>query len=106
MTKGFRLGGFARLALIVSAAGWVAGCSNNQSGGYGDPGARPLPAGESCQSLQEKMKRLSGNGVQSKVEASQAGKKLSPAAQADVDTYNKVLNDYLGARCHVPPSPH
>jgi hypothetical protein len=39
--------------------------------------------------------------VQPKVEAATAGKALSPAAQADVNRYNAVLNQYLGARCHV-----
>jgi ribosomal protein S19 len=39
--------------------------------------------------------------LQSKVEAASQGKKLPPAAQADVDRYNSLLNQYLGARCHV-----
>lgn len=96
----------AVVGMIVAAAAAVsAGCSNNK--GYnGDPGARPLPAGQTCQGLQAQLSKLSANGVQSKVEASQSGRKLSPQAQADVDQYNKLLNDYLGARCHVPASPH
>ena len=37
------------------------------------------------------------------VEASAAsqGKKLSPKDKGDVDRYNSLLNQYLGARCHV-----
>jgi hypothetical protein len=39
--------------------------------------------------------------VQGSVEREQAGKPLTPAAKADVDRYNALLNQYLGARCHV-----
>ena len=35
------------------------------------------------------------------MEAASQGKKLPPAAKADVDRYNDLLNQYLGARCHV-----
>ena len=45
--------------------------------------------------------KLDRKGTQSKVEAATSGKKLAPAAQADVDRYNALLNQYLGARCHV-----
>ena len=45
--------------------------------------------------------RLDSRGTQAKVEAATQGKKLPPAAQADVDRYNDLLNQYLGARCHV-----
>jgi len=46
------------------------------------------------------MDRMLSRGVQSRVEASQAGKKLAPAQQAEVDQYNRLLAQYLGARCH------
>jgi hypothetical protein len=39
--------------------------------------------------------------VQGSVERAASGKKLTPAAQADVDRYNALLSQYLGARCHV-----
>lgn len=84
-------------ALAVAA---LAGCANE--GGYdGDPGAAPLAAGQSCGSIRQELNRLDAKGTQSKVEASSQGKKLAPGAQQDVDRYNQLLNQYLGARCHV-----
>ena len=85
---------------ILGAMGLVlAGCADGNLGG--DPGPIPLASGQSCGSIQQELNRLLGKGVQSKVEAASGGKKLAPAAQADVDRYNALLNQYLGARCHV-----
>jgi hypothetical protein len=61
----------------------------------------PLASGQSCGSIRQDLNRLDAKGTQGKVEAASAGRKLSPAAQADVDRYNMLLNQYLGARCHV-----
>ena len=90
-----------RLALLGMAASMVllAGCA--EGGGNGDPGAIPLASGQSCGAIQQELNKLLGKGVQGKVEAASQGKKLSPAAQADADRYNSLLNQYLGARCHV-----
>jgi hypothetical protein len=88
--------------MLVAAAGALvlAGCANE--GGYdGDPGAIALPAGQSCGSIRQELNRLDAKGTQSKVEAASQGKKLPPAQQADVDRYNQLLNQYLGARCHA-----
>ena len=79
----------------------VAGCADGDGSGYGDPGATPLASGQSCGSIRADLDRLDKKGTQSKVEAASQGKKLPPAAQADVDRYNYLLNQYLGARCHV-----
>jgi hypothetical protein len=84
----------------LAAAAALAGCAA-QSAPYGDPGARALPAGQSCQSIRAELNRMDARGVPSKVEASTRGQKLNAAAQADVDRYNQYLNYYLGARCHV-----
>ena len=78
----------------------LAGCGG-ASGGGGDPGARPLPPGQSCQSVFSEMRRLEGRGVQSSIERQQRGGALSPSQKADADSYNRLLNDYLDARCHV-----
>lgn len=105
MAQVIRHSGIGVLLLAAGAAALAAGCSNNK--GYnGDPGARPLPPGQTCDSLRSSLNRLDSRGVRSKVESSTSGHKLSPAAQAEVDEYNKLLNDYLGARCHVPANPH
>lgn len=78
---------------------FVAACAGGN--GSGDPGARPLPMGETCQSLRGQLDRLLSRGVQSKVEALSAGRKMSPKDKADAEAYNRILNQYLGARCHV-----
>lgn len=91
-----------RSALIIAVAAAVtavAGCGGGQQAG-GDPGARALPPGTSCQTVRQDMDKLLSRGVQSRVEASQAGKKLPPQQQAEVDQYNRLLGMYLGARCH------
>jgi hypothetical protein len=78
----------------------LAACANE--GGYdGDPGARPLAAGQSCGSVRQELDQLDRRGTQGKVEASSRGGKLSAKDQSDVDRYNSLLNQYLGARCHV-----
>ena len=83
-------------------AGALSGCAEDGSGGYGgDPGARPLAAGQTCGTIRQELNRLDSKGTQAKVEAATQGKKLPPGAQADVDRYNDLLNQYLGARCHV-----
>jgi hypothetical protein len=85
---------------LVGAAALLSACAD--SGNNGDPGGIPLASGQSCGSIRGELDKLDHKGTQSKVEAATAGKKLAPAAQADVDRYNLLLNQYLGARCHVP----
>ncbi len=84
---------------LAAAAVIVSACAD--SGSNGDPGAMPLASGQSCGSIRQELDKLDRKGTQSKVEAATAGKKLAPAGQADVDRYNTLLNQYLGARCHV-----
>lgn len=93
---------FTRLGFVSIAIGMaaLAGCAESASTS-GDPGALPLAGGQSCGTIRQELNRLDSKGTQSKVEAATAGKKLAPAAQADVDRYNSLLNQYLGARCHV-----
>ena len=89
---------------VVAAVGlaMLAGCAEGGGGaGGGDPGAIPLAAGQSCGSIRQELDKLDRKGTQGKVEAATSGKKLAPAAQAEVDRYNQLLNQYLGARCHV-----
>jgi hypothetical protein len=84
----------------AAALALLAGCAADGYN-YGDPGATPLAAGQSCGSIRAELDRLDKKGTQGKVEAASQGKKLPAAAQADVDRYNSLLNQYLGARCHV-----
>jgi hypothetical protein len=87
--RGFVTSG-AALALAL-----LAGCAT-QGGGGG-----PTGSAEMCRSTKEQLNKLDAKGVQALVEAQTRGKKLSPAQKADADNYNRLLNDYLGSRCHV-----
>lgn len=89
----------ARALAAVGVVLGVAGCAGGA--GSGDPGAKPLPIGETCQSLRGQLDRLLSRGVQPKVEALSAGRKMAPKDKADAEAYNRILNQYLGARCHV-----
>lgn len=87
------------LLAAVLAALVLTGCEGGGSSN-GDPGARPLPAGQSCQSLRAELNKMDSQGAQSKVERATQGK-ADAATKAVADRYNLLLNQYLGARCHV-----
>jgi hypothetical protein len=67
----------------------------------GDPGGRALANGQTCGSIKSELNKLDAKGVPAYVEAQSRGKKLAASQKADADLYNRLLNDYLGARCHV-----
>ena len=77
----------------------LGGCA--AEGKPGDPGARPLPPGMTCQTVRQELNALDSRGVPSKVEAVSAGRKVSEKDRADAARYNTLLNYYLGGRCHV-----
>ncbi|MGL4395017.1 MAG: hypothetical protein ACRCS9_00615 [Hyphomicrobium sp.] len=85
--------GFCGLLAIGLA---LSGCA-----GGSDPGAKTLPMGASCQSIRSELNRLDSRGVPSLVEKAGNGGKVTPAQRAEVDKYNGLLSQYLGARCHV-----
>jgi hypothetical protein len=86
---------------IVCLSGLLlTGCAADGGGG-GDPGAISLPEGRSCKSTHAELKKLDRQGVPSKIERANAGKSISKKDRAAVDRYNRLLNDYLGARCHA-----
>ena len=89
--------GYLLAAAVIAT---LSGCADGESYG-GDPGAAPLAAGQSCGSVRAQLDALDRKGTQAKVEAASSGKKLSPKDKSDVDQYNTLLNQYLGARCHV-----
>jgi len=91
---------FWKLAVLGVAGLILAGCADSASFG-GDPGPTPLAAGQSCGSIQQELNGLLGRGVQGTSERVAAGKQVTPAAKADVDRYNSLLSQYLGARCHA-----
>ena len=83
----------------AAAIAMLAGCADGE--GFGDPGAAPLASGQSCGTIRQELDQLDRRGTQAKVEAASAGKKLAPKDKGDVDRYNSLLNQYLGARCHA-----
>ena len=86
-----------RLVVLVAAGLAVSGCAGGKAGTGG------LSGGDSCSSVRAKIARLDAKGVQSLVQAQSQGKKLSGQQKADADSYNELLNQYLGARCHEAP---
>lgn len=88
--RGLAVSGAALAAVLL------AGCATEGAGGGG-----PTGSAEMCRSTKEQLNKLDAKGVQALVEAQSRGKKLSPSQKADADTYNRLLNDYLGSRCHV-----
>ncbi len=91
---------FGRVSAGILALA-CAGCAASGSGSGGDPGPTTLSGGETCQSVRANLNKLDSQGVPALVERQNAGKKMSPAQKAQADLYNRLLNQYLGARCHV-----
>ena len=89
---------FRRNAFVgmVGCVLFVAGCSSPNG-----PPSASLAGSESCKSIKAQLTKLDAKGVPAYVEAQSRGKKLSAAHKADADSYNRLLNEYLGARCHV-----
>ena len=92
--------GCLAVVLVTVLTGALQGCGG-AAGGSGDPGARPLPPGQSCGSIRSELNRLDSQGVPAQVERASNGGNLSSGQRANVDKYNDLLNQYLGARCHV-----
>ena len=88
-----------KLLAAAAAVATLAGCADGD--GFGDPGAASLAPGQSCGTIRQELDQLDRRGTQAKVEAASAGKKLAPKDKGDVDRYNSLLNQYLGARCHA-----
>jgi hypothetical protein len=85
-----------------SAALACAGCAaDGGTGTAGAPKPTVLTGGQTCQSIRADLVRLDKKGVQALVERQNSGKQLTKAQKAQADLYNQLLNDYLGARCHV-----
>lgn len=90
--------GLAASAIVLACAGCAAANSNPPGG---DPGPTALAEGETCESIRANLNKLDSQGVPALVERQNSGKKLSDAQKSQADLYNKLLNQYLGARCHV-----
>jgi len=93
--------GCARLIAAALAAGLLAACESDGRPEGGDPGAKPLAAGQTCQDLKTELNRLQSRGAASKADAAASGRKLSDKDRAEANRYNTVLDQYLGSRCHL-----
>lgn len=89
-----------KVVIALAAFAVLSGCEG-AAGPGGDPGASALPAGETCGSIREKLNALDRKGAQKWVEAQTAGRKLTATQKAGADSYNRLLGQYLGSRCHV-----
>lgn len=89
-----------RAGVAIGLIAILGGCAAEGKAG-GDPGARPLPPGMTCQSVRQELNGLDAKGAPAKVEAVSAGRKVSEADKAVAARYNLLLNYYLGGRCHV-----
>lgn len=87
------VGGVAAMAILA-----LGGCAGDGSAG---PGAQSLPLGSSCGSIRAELRRMDNTGVPSKVEAVNAGRRVSDRDKQLANRYNELLNQYLGARCHT-----
>lgn len=89
-----------RVWIAVGAVAIIGGCAAEGAPG-GDPGARPLPPGMSCDSVRSELSALDARGAPAKVEAVNTGRKVSESDRAMAQRYNTLLSYYLGGRCHV-----
>jgi hypothetical protein len=93
--------GRRRRLVFVCAASGVLGLAGCASDGGGGPQSKALANGETCGSIKQQLNKLDARGVPASVQAQAEGKKIGGSQKADADLYNRLLNDYLGARCHV-----
>lgn len=85
------------LAATSLAVTFAAGCASDGNG----PTAASLPYGSSCGSIRSELRQLDNRGVPAKVEAVNAGRRVSSKDRELAQRYNTLLNQYLGARCHT-----
>jgi hypothetical protein len=90
---------YVRAGVALALIAVLGGCA--AEGKAGDPGARSLPGGMTCQSVRSELNTLDSRGAASKVEAISAGRRVSEQDRALAQRYNQLLNYYLGGRCHA-----
>lgn len=93
MTRMSQITSATVFGLLLALGGCGGGPSQAPSAGFA--------GGSDCKAKKAEMSQLVSQGVEGEIEAQQAGRQLSPAAQARVDRYNGLLNSYLGSQCYV-----
>lgn len=95
---GYQMRRFAPLAALgVSVLLSACAADGKQDG----PQTTAAADSKSCQDARRELDRLDARGVPSRIEAVNQGKKLSAAQKTEVDHYNRLLQQYLGGRCHL-----
>lgn len=90
--------GLAPVIAAVSMTAMLAACASDSQ--TGNQKAMAADA-KSCAQVRSEIDRLDARGVPSRIEAANQGKKLSAGQRAEVDEYNRLLQQYLGGRCHL-----
>ena len=94
------LNGVRRSAVLLAVS--VAGCASTDAQlPLSTPVAAPVLTDRSCQSLRSEIMTREARGATRLIDRKNDGGKLTPREQAEIDTYNSLLNEYLGARCHL-----
>ncbi|MCC0008522.1 MAG: hypothetical protein H6876_10440 [Hyphomicrobiaceae bacterium] len=88
------------LFAVLAGALAVSGCAGEGASGGSGPGAVARD-NASCRDARRELDQLDARGVPNLIEASNNGKKLSAKQQGEVDRYNRLLEIYLGSRCHL-----
>ncbi len=76
------------------------GCSAEPTGPR-DPGPVKLAQGETCDTIRAELDSLDRKGAPGFYQLRDSGKKLTADQDAVVSSYDRLLNRYLGARCHA-----
>jgi hypothetical protein len=94
--------GAVLLAVALSGcASTVPQISGPAGNSVSKPVAAPALTDRSCQSLRSEIMTREARGAARLIDRKNDGGKLNAREQAEIDTYNSLLNEYLGARCHL-----
>lgn len=87
--------------ILLVAPSFLGGCAPSE----GEAPAALAPAvaatNRSCQALRTEITKMEARGTTKLIDRQHDGGKVSSREQAEIDTYNSLLNEYLGARCHL-----
>jgi hypothetical protein len=59
--------------------------------------------GGDCQTVRQQLRKLDAAGVPAQIQAHAAGQPVSGTTKANIDLYNRLLEEYLGNNCQLPP---
>ena len=65
------------------------------------PVTSQLPKDRSCQALRSEIMTMEARGAARLVDRKNDGGKLTSRERSEIDSYNGLLNEYFGSRCHL-----